>query len=781
MLRPLLLIPFVAFSSVLFAQLPPICPTDEVPEMTPFCEDACVICDIDGFRGRNGRDRDYELPDDFCTLQQHNGKWIGFVAGSVDLAISMSVSNCEQNDGLEIAIYRADDCQNFTVVSDCFGGFGLIRPNSSRTFRNLEPLVIGQHYYLVMDGGRNDVCDWEFRVVEGSTQLGQLQDVSSVSGPRRVCPGIENTFTAPEQIGATEFTWTVDGEVVGRERQLNYAFPEEGEFQLCVRPRNACDEANRFCFDVAARFVPERTETVNLCFGDAFEVDGTTITEAGVYPFAFITSTGCDSLVTFDVRVISSTTDDIQAFFCNDDVLEYNGEIYTEPGVYEQVLTNRFGCDSVIRLDARAIECNIEASGDGAQVQCAGDGNGTYAFTVTQGTPPFTYELAEIGNSPLRSGAVAAIGQATLLENLSGGNYQLTIRDEFGNDTRILNVVIFEPERLEATETLSDYGGFNVSCAAAADGTLTVMPSGGTLPYVIAWEDGGVGFTRSGLAAGDYTYLVTDRMGCTTRRLVRLRPPTRIGTDLMLNEPDCTGPNSGSVSVLDAFGGAGGPYRYRLDAGPAKPIDSTFTGLSAGNYNLTLEDQNGCTTERTFTFLGKAIPQIFLPDVLAAELGTSISLTPSTLDADSLFYELPPGATLLDSTTNGVRLLATTPGFIHVTAVSPDSCSVRDSVEIALIRNRAVYAPTAFSPNGDGVNDVFFLNPGPGVAQIQSLRVFDRWGGEVFSATDAMTAENGWDGRSGRNLPAGTYVWTARALFLDGEVRMLRGNVVLLR
>ena len=80
--------------------------------MTPTCAEACIICDIDGFTGRHESDVVGVLPDDFCTVVVHNAQWIAFQAASTDLTIRLTVSNCERGNGLELAIYKSDDCQN---------------------------------------------------------------------------------------------------------------------------------------------------------------------------------------------------------------------------------------------------------------------------------------------------------------------------------------------------------------------------------------------------------------------------------------------------------------------------------------------------------------------------------------------------------------------------------------------------------------------------------------------------------------------------------------------
>ena len=98
------------------------------------------------------------------------------------------MSNCVLGNGLEIAIYEGIDCGSFRMVSNCRGGMNPVPEGTSATFSNTEPLVIGQYYYLVMDGNFGDNCDWEFTVVEGSTQVNPLTTSGLIEGPSTACP-----------------------------------------------------------------------------------------------------------------------------------------------------------------------------------------------------------------------------------------------------------------------------------------------------------------------------------------------------------------------------------------------------------------------------------------------------------------------------------------------------------------------------------------------------------------------------------------------------------------
>jgi len=98
---------------------------------------------------------------------------------------------------------------------------------------------------------------------------------------------------------------------------------------------------------------------------------------------------------------------------------------------------------------------------------------------------------------------------------------------------------------------------------------------------------------------------------------------------------------------------------------------------------------------------------------------------------------------------------------------------------------REVYFPTGFSPNGDGVNDVFipFANL-TRVAQIQDFTIFDRWGETVFNGTNFLPNDPafGWDGQlDGQPMNPAVFVFSATVEFVDGRVEVFKGDFALLR
>lgn len=96
---------------------------------------------------------------------------------------------------------------------------------------------------------------------------------------------------------------------------------------------------------------------------------------------------------------------------------------------------------------------------------------------------------------------------------------------------------------------------------------------------------------------------------------------------------------------------------------------------------------------------------------------------------------------------------------------------------------RHVYVPNIFEPSGSGINVVTVYGGGD-VEQVESFRVFDRWGDMMFEAARFQPNDEskGWNGAF-KNKPAlpGVYVWTAVVLFKDGLREQFNGDVLILR
>ncbi|MEZ5172008.1 MAG: SprB repeat-containing protein [Bacteroidia bacterium] len=118
---------------------------------------------------------------------------------------------------------------------------------------------------------------------------------------------------------------------------------------------------------------------------------------------------------------------------------------------------------------------------------------------------------------------------------------------------------------------------------------MSVFVSGGTSPYNYTWSNGGSGASQFDLAAGQYTAAIVDANGCSTAYQNAVNQPDVLSTQINGNDAGCAGGSNGSLSAVVSGGTA--PYSYQWSNGST---NSSISGLSAGTYQLTVTDANGC-------------------------------------------------------------------------------------------------------------------------------------------------------------------------------------------
>ena len=108
--------------------------------------------------------------------------------------------------------------------------------------------------------------------------------------------------------------------------------------------------------------------------------------------------------------------------------------------------------------------------------------------------------------------------------------------------------------------------------------------------------------------------------------------------------------------------------------------------------------------------------------------------------------------------------------------IDENGCELKSELPVLVGVSRKVFAPSGFTPNGDGVND--FFNLFSEMEAKADLMIFDRWGNQIFNKKQISLnhAELGW---SGIGQIKGTYIWKAKIYFRDGYESFQQGEVIL--
>ena len=751
-------------------------PCVDPPTMTSTCAPACVICDIDGFTGINNSTTQGQAPPGFCTTIVHHMQWIAFIAGTTDLTLEVEVFNCNDGPGLEIGIYQSSNCQSFQLVSNCNTD---VQNNTTATFTNTVPLVVGQYYYFVMDGNQGDICNYTIHVIEGSTQVNPLSSSGLIEGPFDICPG-QKTYTTTGETGATDYLWMVDGVQVAQGQTVNLNWTAPGTYELCVQASNACDEAPASCQTINVTTIAPQIVEASLCPGECLDVADTTLCDAGDYIFHFTTANGCDSAIQVSLNYNQTAVSNLNLHICDGDTIYVAGHPYFQSGSFQETLNTTLGCDSLINLDLTVVLCQIAGSIQTQDALCYGQSSGQFSFTIANGTPPFVYTWERVGGAgPSGQGGILALNNPQTITQLPAGDYLVTVADNFGNQTILIGTV-GSPAPLALAAVTDDHNGFSVSCAGSADGGVAVTVSGGVPPYTYQWNTGATQAGLQGLTAGQYLLTVTDNRGCTLGGNYVLNSPPALTMNALFTDPDCEGPATGSVQSGTVSGGVP-PYAFDLSGGGFGP-ENSFTELPTGHYELTVRDASGCTLSQEGDLTAPVIPVVSAGNDIVIQLGEEIVLNGYVNVAPgSMAWSPEQGLSCADCLQPLAKPVETT-DYVF-TASSTDGCARSDTLRVQVDKSRHVYIPNVFSPNDDGDNDRLVISGGKEVDKILLFRVFSRWGELVYEGIDLPPDDlnAGWDGRfHGKTVNPGVFTWIAEVAYIDGVLESFQGSVTVL-
>jgi len=218
---------------------------------------------------------------------------------------------------------------------------------------------------------------------------------------------------------------------------------------------------------------------------------------------------------------------------------------------------------------------------------CAAVGTGTITLTPVNGTGPYTFQLD--GFLPV-TGAVPFT-----FNNVNGGPHNVVVTDATGcqTNTMVISVPTGPGVIGNTTSTIT-------SCAAVANGSITVTATAGIAPFT--WQlDGGAPltgtspYTFTNVSSGAHTVTISDNVGCATTLNVNVTAGPGVNGNASTTPASCQGVNNGTVTANAIFGVA--PFTYSIDGSPfqsgANPY--TFTNISGGTHFVTIRDNVGCS------------------------------------------------------------------------------------------------------------------------------------------------------------------------------------------
>lgn len=285
-------------------------------------------------------------------------------------------------------------------------------------------------------------------------------------------------------------------------------------------------------------------------------------------------------------------------------------------------------------------------------------------------------------------------------------------------------------------------------------------------------------------APGTYELVVTNLInGCTANDFVDVILNDAAPNDALIRSiQPCFGEIKGEI-IIDSVIGGTAPYLYAFDT-------LAFTGTNVLKpayidvHTVTIQDATGCewSTEVDIQaqpeFLVDLGPNQSIPLGCPAEINAQVNFPLQQID--TLIWNTD----MVCSPVCDTNIILFRETIFRVQAIDINGCTTNGAVNVFIEKDRNVFIPNAFSPNGDGVNDLFTVLGGKDVELVKTFRVFNRWGALVhqqdnFPANDPSAAWNGRlnDQYSGEQV----FIYYAEVLFIDGWIETYQGDVTIIR
>ena len=443
---------------------------------------------------------------------------------------------------------------------------------------------------------------------------------------------------------------------------------------------------------------------------------------------------------------------------CQGDSYTFFGTTYENAGTYSFHLTNAIGCDSLVTLVLKIVQ---PSSSTISQTVCNSftyhgntyNSSGTYIVHITNAVgcdSAVTFHLTI--NEPSTSITNALICKGT--------NYRFNGKVYFASGTyteHFQNAVGCDSAAILELQSISLPNILFPKDSLFCDSTNLLISLKDTTAHYL-WQDGTTLANFAITNSGNYSVTATNICGVVNdsiRVTVKKSPKIKLPSDTIL----CTGKQI-AIDITSI-----GKNKYLWQDNATKPL---YTIFNAGTYSVSVTDSNNCKASKTMVVHELAAPQFRFPNdsVVCDEIQLPIDVS-----CKECLYVWNNG-------NETSKYIIVSSGMYSIT-VSNDCGIVKDSVRITVKDCKSYLdVPTAFSPNGDGLNDVLYAE-GRNIENF-SFIIYDRWGQKIFESNNVT---EGWDGSfKGKTLEAATFMYFISATATsDGKKIEKKGNVTLIR
>ncbi|MBP7496119.1 MAG: gliding motility-associated C-terminal domain-containing protein [Bacteroidales bacterium] len=434
---------------------------------------------------------------------------------------------------------------------------------------------------------------------------------------------------------------------------------------------------------------------------------------------------------------------------------------------YYVTVSNQFDCsssDSVVVYIGAGLNLNISKTAD----ETCGLKNGGASVVVNGGTKPITYKWS---STPQQTDSI--------LKNVSAGKYYITVTDKIGCTGKDSVIINGSPAPTAIISSTSD-----VYCGKQ-NGTAKVVVTSGTTPYKYLWntippQDSSVAVN---LASGSYTVTVTDSNNCTVIATAVIKSTGTFQFSKGATEEHC---DKGDGIAYISHPPDTIAYSYLWSNGQ---ISDTINNLRAGTYKVTIT-RDGCVLTDSVIISSISGPKavIYVNPETATLLNANFNFTSLSQGASTWSWDF--GDNSYSNKKDPSHSYENT-GTYKVTLIVSDPYGCIDSTSryITVTEEFICIIPSAFTPDEDGLNDLF----GPVLSNfdISSFEfwIFDRWGATIFytkpppvTPPDSKDPQGKWDGKFEKKyVQPGVYVFKIKVKETNGHKHLYIGSVTLVK
>jgi gliding motility-associated-like protein len=337
-----------------------------------------------------------------------------------------------------------------------------------------------------------------------------------------------------------------------------------------------------------------------------------------------------------------------------------------------------------------------------------------------------------------------------------GGDYSLDlvgpVTDNCGNAAPFPTPFPFQINSVTGVMQITDeFCGQN-------NGSASVVANGGTPPYTYLWTDNSTGTSINNLDVGNYSVTITDDGGCQSIVPFTIADPLSFTITVNQYNDTCGFGLGGARAFVN---GGTGPFVYSWNP-PLAPSD-TVAGVTPGTYTLTVSDAGnpGCQQQSVIFIqnINDVRADFYAEPSVMSYLDPTTTFKNTSINANTYIWDF--GDDFFSFDENPPHTYPPTPGIYNVTLIATSNRGCSDTImrTVRIDYELNFYVPSAFTPNGDQVNEEFMVySDGINYSDFQ-MYIFDRWGHQVFATSNPYEKWNGAYFNDGDILADGIYVY----------------------